>query len=132
MGLDIIGDRLTEINVTAPTCVKEIEAAYDISITGKLFDAIDSKLSHTCHTQTTKGATYAVIRKSLFNRDANHARPFFKRAVTYICEHNRRGAMGLVINQPIDVTVGELLDKIEIDNDKNKQAAGLAVMLAGP
>lgn len=47
VGLDIIGDKLTEINVTAPTCVKEIEAAYDISITGKLFDAIERKLSHT-------------------------------------------------------------------------------------
>lgn len=47
VGLDIIGDKLTEINVTAPTCVKEIEAAYDISITGKLFDAIEQKLAHT-------------------------------------------------------------------------------------
>jgi len=49
--------------------------------------------------------------------------PFFKRAVTYICEHNEEGAMGLVINQPIDVTVGELLDKIDIDNDKSQHAA---------
>lgn len=47
VGLDIIGDKLTEINVTAPTCVKEIEAAYDISITDKLFDAIEHKLAHT-------------------------------------------------------------------------------------
>ncbi len=47
VGLDIIGDRLTEINVTAPTCVKEIEATYDISITGKLFDAIEKKIGHT-------------------------------------------------------------------------------------
>lgn len=44
VGLDIIGDKLTEINVTAPTCVREIEAAYDISITGILFDAIERKL----------------------------------------------------------------------------------------
>lgn len=47
VGLDIIGDKLTEINVTAPTCVKEIEAAFDISITGKLFDAIEQKVAHT-------------------------------------------------------------------------------------
>ncbi|MBQ4832847.1 glutathione synthase [Pseudoalteromonas sp. MMG010] len=45
VGLDIIGDKLTEINVTAPTCVKEIEAAYDISITGILFDAIEEKIA---------------------------------------------------------------------------------------
>ncbi|NTS77682.1 glutathione synthase [Catenovulum sp. SM1970] len=45
VGLDVIGDKLTEINVTSPTCVKEIEAAYDIDITGKLFDAIERRLA---------------------------------------------------------------------------------------
>ncbi len=45
VGLDIIGDKLTEINVTAPTCVKEIEAAFDVSITGKLFDAIEARIA---------------------------------------------------------------------------------------
>jgi glutathione synthase len=44
VGLDVIGDRITEINVTSPTCVREIEAAYDISITGMLFDAIEVRL----------------------------------------------------------------------------------------
>lgn len=58
--------------------------------------------------------------------------PFFKHAVTYICEHNEDGAMGLVINQPININVGELLDKIEIDNDKSKQAAQVAVYAGGP
>jgi len=58
--------------------------------------------------------------------------PFFKRAVTYICEHNEEGAMGLVINQPIDVTVGELLDKIDIDNDKSQHAAQVTVYAGGP
>ncbi len=41
VGLDVIGDKLTEINVTSPTCIREIEAAFDISITGKLMDAIE-------------------------------------------------------------------------------------------
>lgn len=44
VGLDVIGDKLTEINVTSPTCLKEIENAYDVDITGKLFDVIESKL----------------------------------------------------------------------------------------
>ncbi|MDF2179491.1 glutathione synthase [Aliiglaciecola sp. CAU 1673] len=43
VGLDIIGDKLTEINVTSPTCVREIEAAFSISITGMLFDAIEKR-----------------------------------------------------------------------------------------
>ena len=44
VGLDVIGDCVTEINVTSPTCIREIEAAYDISITGHLFDAIEKRL----------------------------------------------------------------------------------------
>lgn len=45
VGLDIIGDKLTEINVTSPTCIREIEAAFPISITGLLFDQIESLLT---------------------------------------------------------------------------------------
>ncbi|WP_440874327.1 glutathione synthase [Thalassotalea sp. PLHSN55] len=41
VGLDVIGDRVTEINVTSPTCIREIEAAYPINISGKLMDAIE-------------------------------------------------------------------------------------------
>jgi glutathione synthase len=43
VGLDVIGDKLTEINVTSPTCVREIEAAFDIDIMGRLFDVIEEK-----------------------------------------------------------------------------------------
>ncbi|WP_213715360.1 glutathione synthase [Cedecea lapagei] len=46
VGLDIIGDRLTEINVTSPTCIREIEAEFPVSITGMLFDAIEKRLAH--------------------------------------------------------------------------------------
>ena len=45
VGLDVIGDKLTEINVTSPTCIKEIQNAFDVDITGMLFDAIESKLA---------------------------------------------------------------------------------------
>lgn len=44
VGLDIIGDRLTEVNVTSPTCIREIEAEFPISITGMLMDAIEKRL----------------------------------------------------------------------------------------
>lgn len=40
-GLDVIGDRLTEINVTSPTCVRELDAQFGINIIGELFDAVD-------------------------------------------------------------------------------------------
>ncbi|MEH8015620.1 glutathione synthase [Rheinheimera muenzenbergensis] len=45
VGLDVIGDKLTEINVTSPTCIREIEAAFPISITGMLFDEIEQLLA---------------------------------------------------------------------------------------
>lgn len=44
VGLDMIGGKLTEINVTSPTCIREIDAAYGIDIAGQLMDAIDRKL----------------------------------------------------------------------------------------
>ncbi|HCL12602.1 MAG TPA: YqgE/AlgH family protein, partial [Alteromonas sp.] len=31
--------------------------------------------------------------------------PFFSRSLTYICEHNEEGAMGLVVNQPTNMTL---------------------------
>ncbi|WP_241578831.1 glutathione synthase [Rosenbergiella nectarea] len=45
VGLDIIGDKLTEINVTSPTCIREIEAEFPVSITGMLMDAIEKRLA---------------------------------------------------------------------------------------
>lgn len=45
VGLDVIGDKLTEINVTSPTCIREIEAAFpQVSITAMLMDAIEKRL----------------------------------------------------------------------------------------
>lgn len=42
VGLDVIGDSLTEINVTSPTCVRELDRACGLNIAGDLFDAIES------------------------------------------------------------------------------------------
>ena len=44
VGLDVIGDKLTEINVTSPTCIREIQAAFDVDITGMLMDAIEARI----------------------------------------------------------------------------------------
>jgi glutathione synthase len=42
----VIGDYLTEINVTSPTCVREIDEAQNISIGDMLMDAIKERLKH--------------------------------------------------------------------------------------
>lgn len=44
----------------------------------------------------------------------NMADPYFSKSLTYICEHNEQGALGLVITRPIDLTLGALLEQIEI------------------
>ncbi|QFQ32699.1 glutathione synthase [Buchnera aphidicola (Aphis fabae)] len=44
VGLDIIGDKLTEINVTSPTCICEIELNTNISITSMLIDYIENQI----------------------------------------------------------------------------------------
>jgi glutathione synthase len=44
VGLDVIGDYLTEINVTSPTCIRELDAAFGIDISALLMDAIAKRL----------------------------------------------------------------------------------------
>lgn len=41
-GLDVIGDWLTEINVTSPTCIRELDDEYGLNIAADLFDALES------------------------------------------------------------------------------------------
>ncbi len=43
-GLDVIGDWLTEINVTSPTCIREIDAQTGSNISAQFFDCIEKKL----------------------------------------------------------------------------------------
>lgn len=44
VGLDVIGDYLTEINVTSPTCIRELDKIYKANICESLFDAIEQKI----------------------------------------------------------------------------------------
>lgn len=41
--------------------------------------------------------------------------PYFQRSVIYVCEHNEEGAMGLMINAPIDITIGKMLEKVDVE-----------------
>ena len=46
-GLDVIGDWLSEINVTSPTCIRELDAQYGLNIAGQLFDRIEDLLKRS-------------------------------------------------------------------------------------
>ena len=43
-GLDVIGDWLSEVNVTSPTCIRELDKEFGLNIAGQLFDAAEAKL----------------------------------------------------------------------------------------
>lgn len=44
VGLDVIGDYLTEVNVTSPTCIRELDAQFGINISARLMDCIEARL----------------------------------------------------------------------------------------
>lgn len=59
------------------------------------------------------------------------ADPNFSRTVTYMCEHNEDGALGIVINRPAELTLGELLDHLGIEA-VDPRVGDRPVYLGGP
>lgn len=57
--------------------------------------------------------------------------PYFAKSVTFICEHNQDGAMGVVINRPIDMTLDALFEQINLSLDDNPLATS-PVHFGGP
>ena len=57
---------------------------------------------------------------------------FFERTVTYICEHNEEGAMGLIINQPAKITLPALLAQIEIKVPEQSDLQHTHIYTGGP
>jgi len=55
----------------------------------------------------------------------------FAGTVVYLCEHNERGALGLVINRPIEIDVKQLFDKVDLPLDRADLLA-MPVYLGGP
>lgn len=55
----------------------------------------------------------------------------FAGSVVYLCEHNEKGALGLVINKPISLTLGHLFEKVELDLPDQDLAAS-PVFFGGP
>ena len=55
----------------------------------------------------------------------------FAGAVVYLCEHTEKGALGLVINKPIDITLKNLFEKVELTLDR-EDLAEAPVYFGGP
>lgn len=59
------------------------------------------------------------------------ADPNFFHTVTYICEHNQEGALGIVINRPLDLKLGEILDHMDIETG-SETVTERVVYMGGP
>ncbi len=59
------------------------------------------------------------------------ADPRFANTLTYVCEHNKDGALGIVINRPIDMTLSSLFDQINVPLSNNPVGAA-PVHFGGP
>ena len=59
------------------------------------------------------------------------ADPYFAKTLTFICEHNEQGALGVVINRPIDLTLQTLFEQIELELH-SPDLVDLPVYFGGP
>ncbi|GAB1385845.1 YqgE/AlgH family protein [Melaminivora sp.] len=59
------------------------------------------------------------------------ASSYFSRSVVYLCEHNERGALGLVINKPMDINLDGLLQKVDLTLGR-QDLSGAPVFHGGP
>ncbi len=54
VGMDVIGDYITEINVTSPTCIRELDSLYKLNISGLLMDVIEKKVEEKVEEKVEK------------------------------------------------------------------------------
>lgn len=59
------------------------------------------------------------------------ADPNFHQTVTYLCEHTAEGALGIVINRPLEIRLGEILQHLDVTAE-DPDTADIPVYLGGP
>ena len=57
--------------------------------------------------------------------------PNFDHTVTYVCEHSTEGALGLTINRPMNMDLGEVLEQLDLENKASSMSAQ-PVLRGGP
>ena len=61
----------------------------------------------------------------------NMADPYFAKTLTYVCEHNDQGALGLVVNRPIDMTLQALFERLSLTL-QHKDLSDAPIYFGGP
>ena len=89
-------------------------------------------------TATNRLTGFSTIRQTAMNL-SNHFLiampsmhdPIFGGSVVYLCEHNERGALGVVINKPMDITIDHLLERLNMKLEIHAPISK-PVMFGGP
>lgn len=61
--------------------------------------------------------------------------PNFSRSLTYLCEHNAEGALGIIVNRPLDINLGTLFERVSMPltpGDNEAKYHDLPVFFGGP
>ncbi len=59
------------------------------------------------------------------------ADPYFARSLTYVCEHNERGALGVLVNRPIDMTLQALFERLSLTLE-DRELSDAPIYFGGP
>ncbi len=57
---------------------------------------------------------------------------YFARTLVFICEHNENGALGIIVNRPIDLSIADLFEKVDLPFQANDDLGKAPVYLGGP
>lgn len=79
---------------------------------------------------TREEPTFESLKDHFLIAMPSFTQGIFANSVTYLCEHNEQGAMGIIINRPIGIALGEILEQLEIDGVRNHGED--PVMAGGP
>ena len=80
---------------------------------------------------TSRMATGEYLSNQFLVAMPSLADPNFSHSVTLICEHNERGALGLVINRPLDMRMSEVLDQLSLPTE-DARLRSMPVLAGGP
>lgn len=80
-----------------------------------MFGAILPRLFLETALAFTQQNTMSSLKNHLLIAMPSMQDPRFSRTVTYICEHNAKGAMGIVVNRPTDLHLSDIFDQMNIE-----------------
>ena len=80
--------------------------------------------------QTDSPADFVSLQNQFLIAMPSVDESLFSHSITYICDHNENGAMGVIINQPLGITLGDVFDQLELKTSPEIRSS--QVLAGGP